>query len=121
MHYLLQLVSNPFPNIKFSNTSTQEIERIINSLQSKSSHGYDEISTKTKISAPFISSPLNYICNRSLSTGIFPTRLKYSVIKPLYKKGDKNNMANYRLISLVTSFSKVFEKAIYVRLLTYYY
>jgi hypothetical protein len=39
------------------------------------------------------------------------------VIKPLYKKGDKNNMANYKPISLLTSFSKVFEKVIYVRLL----
>jgi hypothetical protein len=74
LHYLLQLLSNPFPNVKFSNTSTQEIERIINSLQSKSSHGYDEILIKIlKVSAPFISSPLNYICNKSLSTGIFPT------------------------------------------------
>ena len=39
------------------------------------------------------------------------------MIKPLYKKGDKNNMANYRLISLLTSFSKVFKKVIHVRLL----
>jgi hypothetical protein len=103
LHYLLQLFSNPFPNIKFSNTSTREVERIIISLQSKSSHGYNEISTKIlKVSAPFISSPLNYICNESLSTGIFPTCLKFSMIKPLYKKGDKNNMANYRPISLLT-------------------
>ena len=114
LHYLLQLFSNPFLNIKFSNTSTQEIERITNSLQSKRSHGYDEISTRIlKISAPFISSPLNYICNKSLSTGIFPTRLKYSMIKPLYKKHDKNNVDNYTPISLLTSFSKV----IYARLL----
>jgi hypothetical protein len=62
LHYLLQSFSNPFPNIKFGNTSTQETERMMNSLQSKCSHGYNEISTKIlKICAPFISSPLNYI------------------------------------------------------------
>lgn len=38
-------------------------------------------------------------------------------MKPVYKKGVKKNMANYRPISLLTSFSKIFEKVIYVRLL----
>jgi len=31
-----------------------------------------------KASASFISSPLNYICNKSILSGISPTRLKYS-------------------------------------------
>lgn len=35
LQYLSQLFSNPFPHTEFSDTSTQEIERIINSLQSK--------------------------------------------------------------------------------------
>jgi hypothetical protein len=115
---LSKLSHNPFPDIKFNNTSSKEIERIINSLKLKNSHGYDEISTKIlKVSAPFISSPLNYICNKSILSGTFPTGLKYSIVKPLFKKGDRNNLANYRLISLLTSFSKVFEKIIYDRLL----
>jgi hypothetical protein len=42
--------------------------------------------------------------------------LKYSVIKPLFKNGDKTSMTNYRPISLMTSFSKVFVKVMYVRL-----
>jgi len=46
-----------------------------------------------------------------------PTRLKYATVKPLLKKGDKENIANYRPISLQTSFSKVFERLIYDRLL----
>jgi len=51
---------------------------------------YDEVSTKIlKISTPFIISALNYICNKAISTGIFPSHLKYSVVKHLYEKGDK--------------------------------
>jgi len=50
-------------------------------------------------------------------SGTFPTRLKYTTVKPLLKKGDKGNVANYRSISLLTSFSKVFEQIIYDRLL----
>jgi hypothetical protein len=86
----------------------------------KNSCGYDEISTKVlKISAPFISCPLCYICNKSMLSGIFPARLKHAKVKPLLKKGNKENVANYRPISLLTSFSKVFERLIYDRLLNH--
>jgi hypothetical protein len=112
-YYLSKSFQNPFPNIKFKNTSTKEMERIIRSLRLKHSQGYDEISIKIlKVSAPFITSSLNYICNKSITSGIFHTCLKYSTVKPLYKKGDKENMINYKPISLLTSFSKVFEKVI---------
>jgi hypothetical protein len=53
--------------------SAQEIISIIKSLKTKDSSGYDEISTKLlKINASCISSPLKYICNNFISTGIFP-------------------------------------------------
>ena len=49
-------------------------------------------------------------------TGIFPTRLKFAEIKPLYKKGEMANISNYRPISLLTSFLKIFEKIIFTKL-----
>ena len=48
--------------------------------------------------------------------GIFPDGLKYAVFKPILKNGDKSDVSNYRPISLLPAFSKVFEKVIYVRL-----
>jgi hypothetical protein len=66
------------------------VEIIIGSLRLKNSHGYDGISKKIlKVSAPFISFPLNYSCNKSMRSGIFPPPLKYSDVKPLYKNDDK--------------------------------
>jgi Notch-like protein len=98
--------------MKIKSLSTEEVENIIKSLKLKNSSGYDDISTKIlKLSSLFISSTLNYICNKSIAQGIFPDLLKYSEIKPLYKKGDKSQTTKYRPISLLTSFSKVFEKA----------
>jgi hypothetical protein len=47
----------------------------------------------------------------------FPYSPKYSTVKSVFKKSDNKNMANYRPISLLTSFSKVFERIIYYRLL----
>jgi hypothetical protein len=69
LQYFSHLLSNPFPNKKLSNTSTQEIIRIINSLQSKSSHAYNKILTKIlKISVLFICFPLNYITKKQTKT-----------------------------------------------------
>ena len=63
--------------------TTYEIDKIIKSLSSKNSYGYDRISNKIlKLSAPFIISLLTYICN----AGVFPDRLKYTLVKPIYKK-----------------------------------
>jgi hypothetical protein len=63
-----------------------------------------------------ISRPLGYICDKSISTGIFPDCLKYAIAKPVYKKGNTASMMNYRHISLLTAVSKVFETAMYRRL-----
>jgi len=49
-------------------------------------------------------------------TGIFPDRLRIAVVKPLYKKGHKTSITNYRPISSLTVFSKVLEKPMHSRL-----
>jgi hypothetical protein len=57
-----------------------------------------------KAYASLISQPLSCIYNYSLHTGIFPDHLKISIVKPLFKKGDKISMTNYRPSSLVMFF-----------------
>ena len=52
----------------------------------------------------------------TLAPRTFPDRLKYSEIKPIYKKGAKTLITNYRPISLLPVFSNIFEKVIYKRL-----
>ena len=80
--------------------------------------GYDDISTKIlKISCPFISSPINYICNKMLFWGVFPDRLEYTITKPLHKNDDRCEVSNYRPASLLTPFSKIFETVMQRRIL----
>jgi hypothetical protein len=111
VYYLLNAFNNSFPNIKLKSTTTQEIENVIKSVKSKNAYRCDEIPTNLlKISYVYITSPLNHICDTCLSSGILPQCLKYCVVKPLYEKGERNCISNCRLISLLTSFLKVFEK-----------
>jgi hypothetical protein len=79
--------TNQCPTINWSYTSTAEVERIIKYLKSKNSSGYENILVRIlKMSVSFILSPLTYICNITLSTGKFPDRLKYAIVRPIYKK-----------------------------------
>ena len=55
-----------------------------------------------------------------LSTGIFPDRLKIAKIIPLLKKEDPHKFDNYRPISLLPAFSKIFEKAVFIQLYEYF-
>jgi hypothetical protein len=116
--YMKQAFNCPYPDMNYNYSTSKEIEKIIKSFKPKNSCGYDEISPRIlKASSPFISSPINYICNKMLREGVFPERLKYAQIIPLYKSGDKYDMTNYRPISLLTSFSKIFETIIHSRAL----
>jgi hypothetical protein len=109
--FMEQAFNKPYPSMVCKFTTIKEIEQIIKSLKTKNSYGYDEISTKIlKINGPFISSPINYICNKMLFWGVFPDRLKYAIIKPLHKNEDRCEVSKYRSISLLTSFSKIFER-----------
>lgn len=96
---------------------TSEIKKIVASLKNKKSSGHDNIPIQVvKSSVDYISDPLMHIINLTLETGIFPDDLKKAIIKPLYKKGNKTNLSNYRPIALLPTFSKIFEKVIHIRL-----
>ena len=103
--------------MEYKCTTTKEIEQIIKLIKTKNSYRYDEISTKiVKASCPFISAPINYICNKMLFWGVFPHRLKYTVIKQIHKN-DRCDVSNYKPASLLTSFSKIFETVMQRRIL----
>ena len=80
--------------------------------------GYDGIDMcMLKQIIPHILTPLRHICNTSLSQGIFPDEMKIARIIPLFKSGDKQNVSNYRPISLLPQFSKILEKIFNNRLI----
>jgi hypothetical protein len=95
----------------------KETYNIIMSLKNSKSSGYDDITTKIlKHCAPYITLPLAHIINLSFSDGLFPQKLKFCIVKPLFKKGDKLDTENYRPITLVPILSKILEKAMYRRI-----
>ena len=60
-----------------------------------------------------VSKPLAMIFNKCLLTGVFPSDWKKSNVVPIHKKGDKQDIKNYRPISLLPICGKIFERIIY--------
>jgi hypothetical protein len=109
--YLQNMLQQSLLVCEFKHVSPKEIENVAKPLNAKDSHGYDEIPTKViKQSIVYISSPLAHICNLMFSSGTFPARLKFAEIIPMYKKGERMDISNYRPISILPSFSKILER-----------
>ena len=72
-----------------------------------------------KNAAHVYSHRLTIIFNNCIRNGKFPDILKYDDITPVFKKGDTTNKSNYRPISTVSNFSKIFEKLIYRQVKSY--
>ena len=63
--------------------------------------------------------PLTHVINKSLKEGVFPSELKLAKVVPIFKAGATNKITNYRPISVLSFFSKVFEKIIYHKLIEF--
>ena len=82
--------------------------------------GYDNICALIlKISIDVISSPLVEIINLSLSQGVFPDKLKIAKLIPVFNAGESKYFTNYRPISLLSNFSKIFERVMHNRILEF--
>ena len=101
-------------------TSTFEIRCIINQLNINKSCGSDGIEAKFIVLASEVLSPvLAILFSACFDFGIFPTCLKAAKFVPVYKAGDINEVTNYRPISILSIFSKILEKLVYTRTLSF--
>ncbi|CAH2096799.1 unnamed protein product [Euphydryas editha] len=101
-------------------TDPSEVESTLMTLDSRSAAGWDNISTAFLKRAKEIVVPvISDLINLSFEKGIFPEAFKRSIITPVYKSGNKDEITNYRPISVLTSISKIMEKILNKRLLNY--
>ena len=105
-------LQTPNPNsLFFLPVIKEELKDTVGKLKDKKSTGYDGIDNSLlKNIIDVIVDPLVHVFNLSLSNGIVPEGMKVSKIIPIHKKGDKENICNYRPVSLLTSSSKLLEK-----------
>ena len=117
----LTYVNNIERSIVILDVTCEEVKCVIHSLNNSSS-GCDEIPTflVKKCVDSFIE-PLTYLVNASISEGIFPSELKLARVVLIFKSGDPSLITNYRPISVLSLFSKVFEKIMYYHIIIILY
>ena len=94
-----------------------EVQDVMSNLDSAKSVGPHSIPVNLlKILKRHISHPLAELVNQSFSKGIFPKKLKVAKVVSIYKKGSPEEVSNYRPMSLLAIFCKIYEKLMYKRL-----
>ena len=110
--------NNRLNNITINRDS---IIKIIKNLNPAKAHGWDGISIKMiKMCEKTVTTPLIIIFKKAILTGVYPDSWKRGNIVPVHKKESKNLVKNYRPISLLPIFGKIFEKLIYNSLFQYF-
>ena len=98
-----------------------QVYDILNKLLNSKSTGIHEIPNKIlKACGDIISPHLSQIFKISLTTKCSPDSLKFAKVAPVYKGGDKDNLDNYRPISVLPTVARVFEKLIYEQMIKYF-
>ncbi len=97
----------------FHEITEKHLLEVIDSLQPKNSCGFDLLSNRMlKKEKRQFSKLILKLINDTIKGDTFPDVLKTAKVIPIFKKGDKLNLNNYRPISLLPIFSKVLEKVI---------
>jgi len=98
-----------------------EIDQAMKTLQKNKSPGNDGISCNVLHECyGQIRKILYFIFNKSITTGVFPEKLKIALITPIFKAGDESLLTNYRPISVLPVFSKLLERIMYNRIYNFF-
>ena len=116
----LQYLTGNFPNsMVVPETTIQDIVAVLKTLKTKPCSVDDFSVYIIKANSHLLVQPLALLFNQSISTGTFPHKLKHAIVTPVYKKGSRNDLNNYRPISILNIFSKIFEKLMKNHLVKY--
>ena len=106
---------------KFKQISPIQVHKIISKLKNGKATGIHQMPNKLlKVSKDLISSSLARIFNQCIQTNIFPDDFKVGRVTPIFKSGDKEDLNNYRPISVLPTVARIFEKLLYEQLYKYF-
>jgi len=101
-------------------TPEEEVVRLIGNLSDGKAMNENDIPTKIIKLAKFVLAPiLTRVFNKCINEGFYPDCPQVAEVIPIYKPGEQNICPNYRLISILLQFNKIFERILYDRVYFY--
>ena len=116
-HFSEYLRGNYMKSFFFDPVTPNEIEKEILSIPLNKAHGLYSCPNRILRSARHILSiPLAKLMNFSVISGEYPSKLKHAKVIPVFKDDDETDPTNYRPISLLSNYNRIFEKIMFNRL-----
>jgi len=106
-------------SMRLPKISQTRLHDIVKGLNSRKSPGYDGIFLSDVRENENLLAQIRFALNSCITSGIFPECLKESIIKPAFKTGKKDDLANYRPIANLTTFDKIFEEHLNSEIIAY--
>ena len=103
-------IDSPATRSDIPTAKIEDINNIIKNINPKKATGPDKIPPKIVRLSANIDSHLMNIINNDLSNNSFSNEAKVATVRPIYKKKSHNKIENYRPVSILSCFSKVYEK-----------
>ena len=106
---------------KFRKVCPFQVHDLIMKSANGKATGMDLISNRLlKIGSPAISTHLTEIFNQCIEHSTFSDDLKVGKVVPIFKSGERDDPGNYRPISILSVFSRIFERLLYQQLYKYF-
>jgi ribosomal protein S18 len=112
----LSLSAPVFNSINLNPVASSEVLDIIHNLKNKATQDTKINPLKIASTCDKFNNKLAQIITFSFEQGVFPKSMKTAKVVPIFKSGSKTDVANYRPISLLASFSKIYEKLMHRRI-----
>ena len=103
-------INSPSTRFDIPTAKTEDINKIIKNINPKKATGPDTIPPAIARLSANIDSHLMNIINNDLSNNSFSNEAKVATVRPIYKKKSRDKIENYRPVSILSCFSKVYEK-----------
>ncbi len=112
--------SNASSKFSFTDITIDQVIKELNAISSNKASGLDNVCTKLiKFGSEAIAMILCKLFNMCLKQGCVPDELKVARVTPIYKSGSKDDLTNYRPISILPICSKILEKLVHNQLYNY--
>ena len=110
--------SQTVEQFNFHSVTASEIYKLLKNIDDEKARRTDKIPPKlVKISPEVLSRPLADVINNSVSKGVFPDNAKVTSVSRIDKQpDDKNKVSNFRPVSVLNTFSKIYESVIKISL-----
>ena len=115
------VAQQPNDNFSFRPVSVTSVYHLLVELSTSKATGMDNIAAKVlQMAAPVVAPSLTEIFNMSIDTQQFPSEWKTAKVIPLFKRGQRSLLDNYRPISILPVVSKLMERILYDQIYEYF-